>query len=639
MGQLGSVGGLVTLATCAHLIVLFGCEGVIYHRGRQASRPTLFFDPICGEGEFCRTNMGYVPGISEAFVAGFTKAFIQSNQLNNIEESIELGLWAARLLARRGLSIQGTACSQIPGYDVVEVMRNPDKDEIGKLIRFSIPSDEISRGSEHNWSILDYTVGDPAEVARRIVKEGIYSPTNQVPLARFNRLILFDRQEIESFRNLYNTLSEYLAITENKPLSIALFGLRGSGKSFAALHVADSASTGRKVRHLHFDLAQFTQLDDLLAAFHSIRDCALQGFVPFVYFNSFDTSFSGSQCGWLPYLLTPMASGNFSDHGISRPIGQALFFFGATMVKDYEELQRRAERDTRNLTYTRDFLSCLRGFVNMLGPDRVNHRDALDRLYPVRRAVIIRTLLEAREPNLKTGEKISINESVLNGLLLVPVYRHGIRSLKSIIAMSRLNGHRHFERAALPPPAQLDLHVDHHTFTKYMSGVPLPESIREELAEKLHNIYLKKMTEMPEIPPPKPWHQLDEELKESSRVHADSIPHKLRLISCFLAERQECRKPVKSFTPDQINFLGEVEHDRWNVERLQKQWGMGQRTPDKRKTPFLIPWSDLEWKWQDVDRFMVESYPSILPEPYVIYNMGPREDLADGNIVRKDPRE
>lgn len=634
MEQLGSVGRLVTLVTCAHLIVLFGCDGVIYHHGRQAARPTLFFDPLCGEGEFFRRNLGYVPGIAEAFVAGFAKTLVRLDQLQNIDNSIEFGLVAARRLARRGLSISDPASSQAPGYDVVKIMRNLDDDGTEKLIRFSIPSDEIGRGSERNWSLLDRTIGDPAEVARQIVKEGIHSSTSQIPLARFNRLVLFDRQEIESYRTLFNFLSEYLAVPNNQPLSIALFGPRGSGKSFAAFQVAETAAEGKKVRQLRFDLGQFTQINDLLAAFHSVRDCALEGFTPLVYFDGFDMSFSGSQFGWVPYLLGPMLAGKYSDCGVSRPIGPAVFFFGATVVKSYEELQRRADRDTGKLTRTRDFLNCLNGFVNVRGPDRVNTGDEVDRIYPVRRAVILRALLEAREPSLKTGEEINIDESVLNGLLLVPTYRQGIRSLKSIIAMSRLNGRHNFERSALPPQSQLDLHVDYGTFTKYMHGLPLPEHILEELAEKLHNIYLKEITKMstPEdIQNLKQWNQLDEELKESSRAHANSIPHKLRQISCFLAEKQEHRKPVTEFTCDQIDLLGEIEHDRWNVERLQKQWSMGERDPKKRKSPFLVPWSDLEKKWQDIDRCMVQGIPSIIPEPYKIYEMGPKVSHKRGH--------
>ena len=109
---------------------------------------------------------------------------------------------------------------------------------------------------------------------------------------------------------------------------------------------------------------------------------------------------------------------------------------------------------------------------------------------------------------------------------------------------------------------------------KYMSGLPLPEHIQEELAEKLHNIYLEqriKIATPQELKDLKQWNQLDEEFNESSRTYADSIPHKLRLISCFLAEKQEYRDPVKEFTGDQIELLAENKHDRWNAERLQRQ--------------------------------------------------------------------
>ena len=280
MEQPGSVGRLVTWATCAHLIVLLGCDGLIYHRGRQVAQPTLLFDPLCGEGEFFKKNLGYVPGVAEAFVAGFAETIIRSDHVNHIEESIEQGLWAARRLARHGLSIRDSENSQVLDSNAVEIIRNLSENETGKLLHFSIPSEEIKRGSERNWSILDYTIGDPTEVARQIVKKGSYSLTTQVPLARFSGLILFNRQEIQSFRTVSIILNDYLGVLNNKPLSIALIGFRGSGKSFAALQVAEAVSKGKNVRQLRFDLAQFTHLDELLAAFHSVRDCSLQRIYP-----------------------------------------------------------------------------------------------------------------------------------------------------------------------------------------------------------------------------------------------------------------------------------------------------------------------------------------------------------------------
>lgn len=356
--------------------------------------------------------------------------------------------------------------------------------------------------------------------------------------------------------------------------------------------------------------------------------------MPFVYFHGFDSSFAESDLGWLPYLLPAMFNGTFSDRGISRPIGPAVFFFGATSIKTYENLRGNAEKPTRNAgdrNRAQEFLTSLHGFVNILGPNKINYRDGVDRLYPVRRAVVLRSLLEKREPALVAGDEASIHDNVLNALLLVPAYRQGIRSLKSILDMSTLDGRCDFKRSSLPPPAQLDLHVDYNMFVKYLKGIPLPEQLREQLAKELHDVYQKAVDKIPvsteqEKREYKSWDELSEEFKESSRAHADSMPSKLREIQCFLSEPREGRTPVEKFTDDQIELLAEMEHERWNAERLQNQWEKGEeRDVKKRKSPFLVPWGDLDKKWQNVDRTLVASYPSILPSSHKIYKFGPRE--------------
>jgi hypothetical protein len=49
--NLGSNGRLDTLVTCPNLIVRFGSEGVIHHRGRDAVDPKLYYHPREMEGE------------------------------------------------------------------------------------------------------------------------------------------------------------------------------------------------------------------------------------------------------------------------------------------------------------------------------------------------------------------------------------------------------------------------------------------------------------------------------------------------------------------------------------------------------------------------------------------------------------
>ncbi|KAK6504084.1 hypothetical protein TWF506_002297 [Arthrobotrys conoides] len=625
--QLGSVGRLVSLVTCAHLVVLFSCDGVIYHRGGHLNQPILYFDPNCIEGEFLRQNLGEVPGIKEAFIAGMVTHL--NGSVRDLEEAIELALLSSRRLASSGL-VRGLKSTDKPEHQVSYIM-SPLVASENPIFKLSIPSDIIGSGSDQYWSILDRMVGDPAQVARGVVKRGITSSgSSRIPTARFGRLVLVDRHEIESFRIISNVLRDYIDLPQTRPISIALFGPRGAGRSYAAIEMGRALLNGQKISKFRMDLTQISTPTELIPIFHSIRDCNLEGGFPLVYINGFDTLVPGSSLPWLFHLLTPMLHGRFVDNGESRPIGRAIFFLGSINFKTYQKFQNQLGGSSRGLTPPRfeEFLGCLHGYVNMLGPDCVGEHD---RLYPVRRAVILRELLEKREPKLKVDGKISIDESVLDGLLLVPSYKQGIRSLKSIIAMSRLNGAHQFERSALPPAGQLDLHVNSDEFLRYLDGKVLAESIREHLAQNIHGEYLRKRFSMGmsdedrKRPGHQPWDQLSEEFRESARAHADNIPRKLRLVSCFLAEKQDHmhREPVEKFSSGEIEVLAKHEHDRWNAERLQKQWTKSSKTdPTVRTSSFLVAWSDLATEWQDVDRELVASYPNILPEDYQIYRMG-----------------
>ena len=71
--NLGSNGRLDTLVTCPNLIVRFGNEGVIHHRGRDATEPKLYFPPR--EMEKIDTQMVSKRGFNHMFsficLAGF----------------------------------------------------------------------------------------------------------------------------------------------------------------------------------------------------------------------------------------------------------------------------------------------------------------------------------------------------------------------------------------------------------------------------------------------------------------------------------------------------------------------------------------------------------------------------------------
>lgn len=230
---------------------------------------------------------------------------------------------------------------------------------------------------------------------------------------------------------------------------------------------------------------------------------------------------------------------------------------------------------------------------------------------------------------------MKVDDAVLHALLFVPSYKHGLRSLEKIVSTSRLSGRTKFDVSALPPEEQIQLHVDGRVFMSSLRAPRLPPRLREKLAEGLFETYKKQRVLMADTPEKKKdlqadrafvdWDDLPGELKESTRAQADDIPRKLRAVHCFMLDEKRTAPLVRvpGFTEEELDMLSEMEHERFNAERLQRQWRMGPRNSKQRTTPFLVPWRDLSQEWKDVDRVMVECAPRVLEQAgYYIYRMG-----------------
>jgi RyR domain len=630
VGKLGSVGSLVHLITCTHLVVLYDCDGAIYHRGSRADQPILFFDAKSVEGEFAQRNPGSEDMSTDAFILGLAAKLAQklTGGDRDIFTAIEDGI-------RSGLSMSRHLLTSFTQWrDLDDELRQ------NSISRFSIPSDDLSSGANPNWSILDYTTGNVVEVARRIVRKGVKSTTTDVPFAQLNDLILLDRREIESFRAISRLLHNYLTVPNlSKPLNVAIFGPKGSGKSFAAMQISDSLNKlaqmkDVKIQRFYFDFSRFMRYEDAVASLHAMRQCSLGNkTLPVMFFRGFDVKPLPSS-EWIPHLLNSILQGRFWDQGQNLLIGRGVFLFESTRSKSLEEFRGDHPTDSSSINYleAEELLSHFHGYINMLGPDCVHDNDEL---YPVRRAVILRKLLEEKAPKLIEGkEEVRIDQSVLDGLLITPRFRQSIRSLKVIIEMSSLGNTDHFRLSHLPSKTQLHLHVDYNEFERCINGQILHDDIREILAERLNDVYLEQrrktastQADFDEIRDME-WNYLDEERRESTRIHADAIPGKLQLVSCFLSKTRSHSRAavVEQFEDDEVERLAEAEHDRWNAERMQKQWRRGPRKPEERQSPFLVPWSELSEYARNLDRVMVACYPRILPPGYKIYRFGETPD-------------
>lgn len=109
-----------------------------------------------------------------------------------------------------------------------------------------------------------------------------------------------------------------------------------------------------------------------------------------------------------------------------------------------------------------------------------------------------------------------------------------------------------------------------------------------------------------------PWPELAEDLRESNRAQATHTAVKLAAVGCRLAERVDWDAPVLTFTVDEVERLGRLEHERWVAERIAAGWRPGPRDPARRRTPYLVPYDDLPEDVKEYDRMFVRALPAVL---------------------------
>jgi hypothetical protein len=626
------------LADCTNLVVRFGLEGAIHYTlvGDHAiSR--LYFDPTMSEGDFTHNYPGKMQGISSVFVAALAARIAVQRDCGDslsdaVGKAVRDGLNASRELVRRGFGKDAEREPEYP-YPVAGIFLASE--ERGEHIADVAISDQNTAedADPHSWCILK-EINDPVleHIAYGIVKEGEAATLNNVPIGNFGKLKSVDRNEIESFHSIKNLLREYIkSESYTRPLSIAVFGSPGSGKSFGITEIAKSIASGR-VEILKFNLSQFDSKSDLISAFHKVRDLALEGKIPLVFFDEFDSDFNG-KLGWLKYFLEPMQDGKFMERETMHPIGRSIFVFAGGINNTFERFSGDGAGDAATMgpeeerTYKDakgpDFTSRLRGYVNIRGP---NQRGSDDTVFVIRRAMLLRSLLEQKVDNLFDSRKhLRIDDGVLRAMINVKSYKHGTRSIEAIIEMSMLNGRRSWEQAYLPAKEQLKLHLDEESFSRLLVSDVILGASRERLAEAIHERYLadQKDRKAADDPSMQPWDGLDSGLKESNRKQADQIQEKLRGVRCGLRPMVEAGAISYEFTPEEVEILAEMEHERWVSERGADEWVYGEtRDVDAKISPHLRPWDELTEEVKEYDRETVRGIPEFLAKAgFEVYRM------------------
>ena len=223
----------------------------------------LFFDPMVIEGMWKQAHPGGMTGYTTCLTAGIAHQMLNTLDQPNIQAGIQAGLGAMRKLHLKGYRLQevaeGTQLT-FPVEEIAEELKRDDSpfsvvDVQGPFEHLIKPAGEAGDREERWWTILEDQHRDHLDIlAEEIVLNGAESALNDVPQGNFGHMLTVDRREIESYRSIYAFAEDLHIGQSGKPLSLAVFGAPGSGKSFGITQVAQSLAPGM-IEPLQFNLS------------------------------------------------------------------------------------------------------------------------------------------------------------------------------------------------------------------------------------------------------------------------------------------------------------------------------------------------------------------------------------------------
>ncbi|QDT89935.1 RyR domain-containing protein [Gimesia algae] len=628
------------LSRCAHTIVSFGADGAILLSRDETGvlQGKLFFEPEILEGSWVKPDQGNVIGNNTTLTAAIVRQLMLHPEAPDLGQGIQSGVAGMRKLFQEGYgtySDNREAELAFPFESVVLELETTQSLLVVAEIQnpvLTLPQTgaQVRTTSRRRWTILeDQYSGNLDQVAEQIVLKGLKSALKGVPIGKIGGLTTVDRTEFEALRSIQNLMGEYCSQSQKKPLSLAVFGPPGSGKSFGVEQVAKSIRPGQ-IEVLTFNISQFDDPHDLHGALHQVRDVGLRGKLPLVFWDEFDSTLDGKPLGWLRYFLAPMQDGSFQDGQITHPVGRCIFVFAGGTSEQMSQFETQLDSDDseRKSVKLPDFTSRLKGFLNVMGPNQQGQTSGDDPYFKIRRAILLRSIFERNSPLLfnefQGSKSLNIDPGVLRAFIQTRKFKHGIRSIESIVTMSNLSHQKKYARSSLPAEAQLDLHVEGREFLALVQQIDLNGELLETLSEAAHEVfregkerdgwvYGSTRNDAEKIHPLLiPYAELPEQFKEANRVSVRSIPRKLALAGYVMLPARS-NEPALQFPGADLEQLAELEHEIWMEAKLADGFELGEETPENpRRNPYLVPWRDVPDSIRESDRDLVKDIPRIL---------------------------
>ena len=513
------------------------------------------------------------------------------------------------------------------------------KEKKGEVCRVAVPerSSKALVADMAPFSILDEYCkkqnGGYLAVAQRIVIAGTAELNAHVPVCHYGNLSTVDKDEIENYYTIKTLLDDYIYLYDHtegtempRPLSIAIFGAPGAGKSFGVKQIAKSC--GR----FAISSLNLSMVDSPSELFEALHEALQRGKdeIPLVFFDEFDSELNGTARGWLKYFLAPMQDGEYSLNGKLYQVNGAVFAFAGATAESFNGFLPSDEEEDAAFRMVKgtDFVSRLKGILNIKGP---NPSSETDRSHLIRRAMLLREQIIHKISGIydPEGGLVNISRGVLSALLTVSEYRHGSRSLEFILDMSRLTETSRFTSSCLPPAQQLDIHLDVEDFNRKLAFEQIIGDAVETYAAGAHEKTCeKRLAEAQRLgadekelamlaaePDMQPWDQLEEFYRNSYRSQLRFIGERLQDYYSVIGIR-----PIVEGDADTIHELygpvleelAEMEHERWMRDKRREGWRYGPLDREMKTSPELVPYEELEESTREFIRLSVRDFPTYL---------------------------
>ncbi len=403
---------------------------------------------------------GHLTGFTSTLSAGIVAALVNGKSMKS---GVANGLKACLCHYLNGFTLRlPNRAVDIDRCWPKHVLKLAAADHVIGHVRFKTPS---RRGStKKNWCIVERIAEhDALGLAWTIVKNGLPAAQKKyrLPIAVFGKATVASRLEYECYSEIQRNITNYVKIErQQKPISIAIFGQPGAGKSFAMDAISASVTHPRISRQpIGVNLSQIEDDEELRSVFQRARDVSLGGEVPVVNFDEFDAKREGEPFGWLRQFLMPMQDGKYVDRGHRLNIGSAVFFFAGGTFSSFQSFAAHMSQRKYKSLKGPDFVSRIKGgYLDVAGfrgkPGNVG--------LLVRRAIVLRNLLEKFQPSVigKLTGKAQIDKVVAKAILMAPEYTHGARSMEAIVSMCRPNGlGPRLDASSLPSVTIRGMHV------------------------------------------------------------------------------------------------------------------------------------------------------------------------------------